>query len=321
MDDFSFLKTKSDMILISDLKALVERERQTLTEILHYIREIADRRLYLARGHSSLFAFLMGEMGYSESAAQRRILAMRLIKEVPEVKKKIETGKISLSVASQMQSYFRQEVEKRQVENIPPMTQEEKLVLLGKLEGTSARECERKLAEISPKLCQPKEKEKPLTYDKTLIQFLADPELMKKIHRLKSLMSHQNPESRLDLLFGKVVDIALEKLDPERREARRGKRFIPAKAKPEEVPPTSAAKNRGRHIPKAIRDRIWLRDQGKCLYRDIKTGKICGSTHGIQLDHRHPFSLGGNHSLENLRLRCKNHNLFQAKELFGKFSG
>jgi len=86
-------------------------------------------------------------------------------------------------------------------------------------------------------------------------------------------------------------------------------------------PPTSAVKPKNRHIPSATRDKVWLRDQEKCQFKDKQTGKICGSKKYLELDHRFPFALGGEHSEENLQLRCRNHNLYRAEILTGsKFS-
>ena len=322
------------------------------------------------KGYSSMFAYLREDLGYSEGAAQRRLQAMRLLKELPEIEPKLETGEISLSVASQAQSFFKKEEKKA------PMKKEAKLELMNTLSGTSSRECERELIKLSPETALPREKIKPLTQEKTLIQLVASKELMNKLDRFQELTSHQNPEGKYDALISKALDIALEKLDPKLREERRIKRqekkqkkdqakapksqaitkltspppsksFIHSpsnrpprasglglwvKRSPEaqapnnqEPPepkvdsrkplPTSAVKTR--HISNQLKDKIWLRDEAKCQFRDTKTGKTCGSRKYLELDHKFPFFLGGEHSEENLRLICKNHNLYRAKVLMG----
>ncbi len=323
MDETINLKYKSDANLISELKNYVREERELLTRILKYLQEVEPRQLYLARGHSSLFAFLTTDLGYSESAAQRRIQAMRLLRDLPEIEEKIEKGTLSLSVASQVQGYFQQENKKRIEENQEKLSLLEKLNLVKHLEGTSARKCELQLAQISPETKLPKEKTRPLTPEKVLIQFLANPSLMGKIQKLKSLLSHQNPEGGLDFLFEKALDMALEKLDPERRAVRRENRRILRERSTVQSPPTSAVdpsspNKSSRYIPQPLRDRIWKRDQGRCQYRDPKSGKICGSNYLLEIDHRQPFALGGESVENNLRLRCRSHNQFHAGEVFGR---
>lgn len=308
------LRKKSDSELILDFKSLVAEERKTLTKILHHLREIEIRKLYLAKGYSSLFAFLTEEIGYSESAAQRRIQAMRLIKDIPVVEEKINKGKISLSVASQMQSFFKKEDQQRMKQKAPKLSSKEKLNLVDQLEETSARQCEQKLAEIAPESALPKEKTRPITEDKFLIQLSVDKKLMAKMEKLKGLLSHQNPEGSYEKLFETLVELGLDKFSPERREARRQKRPGKSKNMYDPLPTSAGERKHTRKISQPIRDKVWVRDKGRCGYRDPKTKKRCGSRHLLQIDHRYPFSLGGENDLENLRLRCSKHNQFHAAE-------
>jgi len=342
------LKNKNDQILIEDTKALVAQERQVLSDFLYHLREIENRKLFLKRGYPSLFAFMTQELKYSESAAGRRIQAMSLIKAVPEVEQQFKAGRISLSVAAQMQGFFRQENQKRRSERLAPISPQEKLELVSQLAGTSSRQCEQKLARISPETVLPRERIKPLTSEKTQIQFLANADLMEKIQRLKELTSHQNPDGKLEQVFAKAVDLALERLDPERKDLRRRarrrkqKQSCPAtlqgktqpvhgsirslslptstvkwpatKTKPSRTLPTSGAVKNNRHNPQALRDRIWVRDNGQCQHIDPQTKRLCGSRRLVQVDHKYPFSLEPKHSEENLRLRCGAHNRLRWEE-------
>ena len=52
----------------------------------------------------------------------------------------------------------------------------------------------------------------------------------------------------------------------------------------------SAPKERGagRAIPQATKRQLWLRDQGRCRYKDPVTGRHCTSRHLLQIDHIRP---------------------------------
>ncbi len=63
-----------------------------------------------------------------------------------------------------------------------------------------------------------------------------------------------------------------------------------------------------RIIPAAVKRHIWLRDQGRCTYRDPDTGRRCGSRHLVQIDHVQPYAVGGGAEPDNLRLLCSAHN-------------
>ena len=60
-----------------------------------------------------------------------------------------------------------------------------------------------------------------------------------------------------------------------------------------------------RHIPAAVRRHVWLRDGGRCCYRDPLTGRRCTSSHLLQIDHLLPVAQGGGPDL--LHLRCFAH--------------
>ena len=102
------LKDKSNEKLLSALKMLVAEERKLRIQLLRYLKEVESRRLFLEMGYPSLYAFMREELGYSEAATQRRIQAMRLIKEVPEAEEKIESGRLSLSVGPRKVGSFDQ---------------------------------------------------------------------------------------------------------------------------------------------------------------------------------------------------------------------
>ena len=63
-----------------------------------------------------------------------------------------------------------------------------------------------------------------------------------------------------------------------------------------------------RHIPAAVRRHVWLRDAGRCCYRDPLSGRRCTSSHLLQIDHLLPVAQGGGPEPSNLALRCFAHH-------------
>ena len=82
------LEKLTDHDLSFQLKQTVREEKEITLKVLRLLREIEKRRLFAKRGFSSLFEFAVKELAYSESAAGRRISAIRLIKEIPSVEEK-----------------------------------------------------------------------------------------------------------------------------------------------------------------------------------------------------------------------------------------
>ena len=63
-----------------------------------------------------------------------------------------------------------------------------------------------------------------------------------------------------------------------------------------------------RHIPAAVRRHVWLRDGGRCCYRDPLSGRRCASSHLLQIDHLLPVAEGGGPEPFNLNLLCATHH-------------
>jgi hypothetical protein len=74
---------------------------------------------------------------------------------------------------------------------------------------------------------------------------------------------------------------------------------------------------RSRTIPSAIRHAVWWRDNGQCTFV-YPNGKICGERMGLEIDHIKAFVYGGEHTIENLRLRCRQHNAYHCIKTFGR---
>ncbi len=305
------LKNLSQSALISETKSAILEERRATTRILHCFREIESRMLYAESGFSSLHEMAIKYFGLSEGAAHRRISAMRLLKEVPDLAPALEEGRISLSVASTVQDFFR--AEKR--EGKKTYDREAKLELLKKMEGKSKRHCEQELRTISP-LLKPREKEKALSADAIEVRFTMTPELAEKLGRLKGILAHQmKGDSSYAKLFEVMAGIALKKADPETKKERKTTAKQPSPTSPTQ---TSPARSQSRYVPAQIKSEVWRRGQGQCEYVDPICGKRCDSRHSLEYDHIVPFAKGGPTESDNLRLACRTHNTYAAVREFGR---
>src|SRR4051812_45986781 len=102
-------KSLSNHELLIETKKNVAEERKYTALVLESLQEIELRRLHAQRGYESMHSFCVKELGYSDGAAHRRIEAMRLMTSVPEAQSSIESGKLSLSTAAMLQTFFKNE--------------------------------------------------------------------------------------------------------------------------------------------------------------------------------------------------------------------
>lgn len=288
------LKNLSNEALLSQTKLCARNECEMTLQVLHHIKEIERRRLFAALSYSSLFDYTTRELGYCAASACRRIDAMRLLKDLPEIEEKIQDGKLTLSTVARAQSFFKKEV----------LADDNKREILQKLEGKSTRQVEKELLSFSS---QPEthlqEKIKPVTPTLSEVRFYADDELLENLERLKGLLAHSRPDMTTADLISYLAKMALKKLDPAQHEVQN--RSTPA-------PNVSV-----RYASRPVARSVWKRDQSQCTWTDPTSGKKCGSTYRLQIDHRHPYALGGKSELSNLRLLCAQHNRYEAERYFG----
>ena len=297
------LKHLRDQELLTNTEQLVQTERYTLTKILHHLREIERRRLYSDKGCASLFEYAVKFLHYSEGQAGRRIQAMRLIKEIPEIEHKIESGALSLSNISQAQSFFREVVATTTSDTSPKiMTRERKIQVLKLLENKSARDGQRELIQLGGNAAMPKERERVIADDKSEVKFVMDKELKDKLDDVRSLLGPEGAVMSFAELISKMADLGAESLKAKKF----GKRRVEAEAKAAAESkhhgaptPTSEPEARGKHpryISKETKHFVWRRDRGVCCQ--------CGSRRGLNYDHIVPVARGGRTSADNLRLLC-----------------
>src|SRR5579885_762252 len=333
--------TLSDQALLEKTRTLVREERELTTRILHHLREVERRRLFVDLGYPSLFEYAVGDLHYSEASAQRRISAMRLLKELPELEEKIEEGSLSLSVLSQAQRFFRQEAKLEKELDV-----QEKKEVLQALEGKSSREAERVLlSRASEPLAHRPESVRPVSETHSEVRFLVSEETLEQLERIKGLLGHSHRELSLGELLAIMARITLEKLDPAR--VRRSEARIqagvavaenrPASAGPEsagdaaahherdQVRPETAPKTstqasqlvstqkpteRRRYVRAQLRREVWRRARGRC--------QNCGGIYRLQVDHITPLAKGGTGVRENLRLLCFHCNQREADRKLGR---
>jgi 5-methylcytosine-specific restriction endonuclease McrA len=262
----SSLSHLTDSALHQDFIKLAQSEREILSQVLLHIREVDRRKLFAALGFASLFDYLTRGLKYSEGSAQRTSAA-RLSSTVPMVIELIETGDLTLAQTSLIQTQAKAE---------SPQMKEK---MIAEIKGKNIRESE--------KIIQSQTQTEKLP-TKRKIQLEVDQELLDLLEELQHLKATQCDK------------ISLLK-DACRQEIERLKKM---KFKTLEKPTAAGSKKitsgkpqkSNRHIPAEVKRKVAERDQHRCVK--------CGSQRFLQYDHRQPWALGGDHSVENIRLLC-----------------
>ena len=70
-----------------------------------------------------------------------------------------------------------------------------------------------------------------------------------------------------------------------------------------------------RHVPAEVTRTVWARDGGRCAFVG-STGRRCEERRFLEYHHLKPWMVGGEASAENIALRCRTHNQYEAKIYF-----
>jgi hypothetical protein len=214
------LKQMKDPELLAATQRLVREERAVATLVLRHLQEIEVRKLYADLKYGSLFEYAVHGLGYSEGAAHRRIQAMRLLREIPEVAEKIESGALNLSNISQAQSFFR---EQTRAEPARAFGTEEKKQVLAQLEQKSAREGQRILLAIGGPAALPRERERIITPTHSEVSFVLSDDLKRQLTEVRALLGPKGALFSLAELVAEMARLSCERLTEKRFGKRRAR--------------------------------------------------------------------------------------------------
>lgn len=334
IDQKELIHRMSDDVLVAKIKNLAAIERKLTQVMILHISEMDRRKLYLKFAYSSLFEYLIKEIGYSEGAAQRRIDAARLLVTVPELAGKIESGQIKLTQVSHLQKICRQ-VKKDSGRSVSAELRQE---ILLKLENKTSAATQVIVANcLNIESQQETSVRKSFQADESVrVELTFSKEEFALIQQVQASLSGQSGGE----FKNTIVEMAriIEKMNlPNKKNIATSNA---TSTSPTEhvtqynITATVAVKsgnevnlynktyirdkaNKNHKANKAnktltlkMKKEIKLRDQ-YCQFKDHLTGKVCGSRYYLEVDHIQPRFAGGDHAPGNLRMLCRNHNQFR----------
>ena len=150
------------------------------------------------------------------------------------------------------------------------------------------------------------------------VQFTIGKESHDKLRRVQALLRREIPngdagaivERALSLLLAKVEKSKFAATSKPRRAIRRemDTARMPDEARTPEV--------RLRDIPNPVQRGAWRRDGGQCGFV-APDGHRCTERTFLEFHHIRPYALGGLATVENISLRCRRHNQYEAELVFG----
>ena len=82
--------------------------------------------------------------------------------------------------------------------------------------------------------------------------------------------------------------------------------------------PIRPGADRSRDIPANVQRAASQRDGDQCAFVS-KNGRRCTERAFLEFHHIVPYALGGQATVENISLRCRRHNQYEAELVFGPY--
>ncbi len=338
------IKQLNDDELQQALKQKVSYVREGTADGVALLAEVLIREVYLTEGFASVFAYSVGELGFSKSMAWRWSRAAKAVAADQGLLARIRDGRVSLCVVAVLadrpeilakaDGMTFQEAQQRASrpgkatrDVVPPPESPEPShfasefraepnggALPGADGATGAEEAANPKRDVLPA--------------KQRVHFSASEATLKKLQRARELTRGQG----LDAIIEMALDAFLDKRDPMRRNERREKRRDQRSAKRSAVAEGVAlapgpnpqahtrhakpkARARSKRFPIAVKDTAHALSGGQCTYI-ARNGRRCLERFFGEYDHVHPGSLGGANTLDNARLLCSAHHRMMTRRSF-----
>ncbi len=317
----------SDEELLAEARVAAGREREATARLIALLAQLDARRLYLGEGCSSLFTYCTQVLHLSEHAAYGRIEAARTARRFPVALDLLTDGSVTLTVVTLLAPHLTpanycdvlneaRHKTKREVEHIVARLRPQPAVpaTVRKLpepppQGTLGLPSGEPTAEDDPDpVGAPSPTLRPaivtpLSPERYKVQFTISRVTHDKLRRAQDLLRHSIPSGDPAAIFDRALTLLLVDLEKSR---------IAAAARPRAARPLAPG---SRHVPAAARREVWKRDGGQCAF--VGSQERCTERGFLEFHHVEPYAAGGRTVVENLELRCRAHNVYEAEQYFG----
>jgi hypothetical protein len=326
-----------DAALLARLRSLAVREREATAELVAHLAALDARpSVYAGEGYSSLFKYCTEALGLSEDAAYNRIETARACRRFPIVLEWLASGRVTLTAVRMVSRH---------------LTAENHRAVLAEVAGKTKRQVEETVARLAPRadvvpsvrklpassppavdvtLPRPSEAVgavavvaavappppasrsvvQPTAPERYRVQCTVDRETHDRLRRLQDLLRREIPTGDVGLLFAEAL-IALE-AKVEKAKLAKVDRPRPTRSGTSSIDDVGEGSGPSRHIPAEVKRAVWQRDGGCCAFV-ARSGRRCGERSFLEWHHALSHARGGPATVDNISLRCRRHNVYEAE--------
>jgi hypothetical protein len=341
--------------LTAELNRLARGEREATAALIVHLAEFDARRLFEGAGYSSLFRYCRKVLHLSEDAVYNRIKTARAARRYPVIVNRLESGALSLTTVRLLPPRLTPENHEELLAAASGMGKQAVEELLARrfpqpdvparvrkvpsrpvtpaAEATPAAEvapavapapnacpsvprCEAPVAAERPVVppaeaplalpapAAPRAVVRPLAPERYEIRFTASAEMREKLRVAQDLLGHAIPSGDLAQVFDRALTLLVADLS---------RRKFAATARPRR---SRGQSDESRNIPAEVKRLVAPRDRRRCTFV-APDGRRCDERRFLEFHHVVPYAAGGQPTVENIQLRCRAHNGYEADLFYG----
>jgi hypothetical protein len=331
----------SDEALLAEMKALSGQSREITVKLIADLVEIARRGIYRAEGPGKLFGYLTRVLSFSEAAAWNRIQAARAVRKFPVILDLLVDGSVNLttirllgphltkenygSLLAEATGKGKNDIKKMVVRlaprpdvpatirklpapaPTPPATEQKAMPIAPTLSAVAAPGSVGAGAVTAAPLAESHRSiVEPLAPERYRLQLTVDQKAHDDLRWLQDTMRREIPDGNPAEIVARALAVLRGQVE---------KKAFAATSKPRA---SRGTKPGSRDIPAAVQRKVWRRDGGQCGFV-ARNGTRCDERSYLEYHHAAPYVWGGEPTLENISLRCRAHNVYEAEVLFGRY--
>jgi len=347
MNTLTLASGLSDHELLARIGVLAGSEREATVELVAHLAALDTRpALYAAQGFRSLFSYCTQALRLSEDATCNRIEAARACRDFPVILEALASGAMSLTSVRLLRRHLTAENHQAVLARAGGRSLREIEALVAELAPRpDVPSAVRKLPtpapvstacppavgvqapigrsiEPPPPLAAPTAPSTPARRpiiettapERYRVQFTIGKESHDRLRRVQALLRREIPDGDPGAIFDRALRLLLEKVE-------KTKLGAAAKPRPRPIRPATDRELRtpilpSRDVPRYVKRAVSRRDDGQCAFV-APDGRRCTERTFLEFHHIQPYAKGGPATVENISLRCRRHNQYEAELVFG----
>ncbi|PYQ55532.1 MAG: hypothetical protein DMF78_01700 [Acidobacteria bacterium] len=331
----------SDGALVAEVPRLAGCEREASASLVAHLAERYGRRLHERAGYASLFTYCTDALRLSEHEAYDRMRAAKVARRYAAALGLLASGRVNLTTVRLLAPHltrknheellaaacgkrtrelqellaarFPQPDVASTIRKLPAPRSEPMSEATSGVTSSTSPSAERAMGAAvtssgsggpSPIPAPPPPLVEPLSPDRYRVSFTASRETSEMLEMAQDLLRHTIPSGDRAQIVGRALQALVEDLVRRKFAVARRPRASQGQA------------DESRNIPAEVRRAVFIRDRGRCRFIGTH-GRRCGERAFVQFHHLVPYAAGGRPTVENIALRYRAYNAYEAEIFYG----